>query len=251
MDLARWRSLLSSTPHGEVARIVLDESGYTQMWQMEKSPDAAGRLENLKELVSAIDEFETLQGFLEHVSLVMENTNQSGGEMVSLMTLHSAQGLEFKVVFLAGWEEALFPHPRSMEENGEAGLQEERRLAYVGLTRAREIAIITYAANRRIHNQWQNSVPSRFVDELPPDHIEVIGQRGFTRHRSNYATPKFREPPTIPFTSSKSKTFEIGKRVFHIKFGYGYVQGIEGDKLEIAFDHSGLKKVVASFVEFA
>ena len=251
MDLARWRSLLSSTPHGEVARIVLDESGYTQMWQMEKSPDAAGRLENLKELVSAIDEFETLQGFLEHVSLVMENTNQSGGEMVSLMTLHSAKGLEFKVVFLAGWEEALFPHPRSMEENGEAGLQEERRLAYVGLTRAREIAIITYAANRRIHNQWQNSVPSRFVDELPPDHIEVIGQRGFTRHRSNYATPKFREPPTIPFTSSKSKTFEIGKRVFHIKFGYGYVQGIEGDKLEIAFDHSGLKKVVASFVEFA
>ncbi|MEB3702740.1 DNA helicase II domain protein [Candidatus Bealeia paramacronuclearis] len=250
-DLTRWRSLLSTTPHGEVARIVLDESGYTAMWQQEKTPDSAGRLENLKELVGAIDEFETLPGFLEHVSLVMENANQSGGEMVSIMTLHSAKGLEFKAVFLAGWEEALFPHPRSLDENGATGLQEERRLAYVGLTRAREIAIVTYAANRRIHNQWQTSLPSRFIQELPNEHITIIGQPGLYRGNRSHqvSNPRYESSPVIPFTKTKEKTFEIGKRVFHMKFGYGYVQGIDGDKLEIAFDHSGFKKVVASFVE--
>src|SRR5215475_5270537 len=159
-------------PQGELAEIVLDESGYTAMWQADKSPEAPGRLENLKELVTAMEEFENLAGFLEHVSLVMESAAGEPGDMVSIMTLHSAKGLEFDVVFLPGWEEGLFPNQRALDETGAAGLEEERRLAYVGLTRAKRRAIVSYAANRRIHNMWQSAIPSRFVAELPRDHTE-------------------------------------------------------------------------------
>ena len=157
---------------------MLDESGYTAMWQADRSPDAAGRLENLKELVVAMAEFENLAGFLEHVSLVMDNAAEAGGDMVNLMTLHSAKGLEFDTVFLPGWEDGLFPNQRALEEHGLAALEEERRLAYVGLTRARHRAFVSFAANRRIHGQWQNAIRSRFVDELPPEHIEVVAELG-------------------------------------------------------------------------
>ena len=177
--LDRWRSESDRIPHTDLVQIVLDESGYTGMWQADKSPDAPGRLENLKELVVAMAEFENLGGFLEHVSLVMDNAADSAGDMVNLMTLHSAKGLEFETVFLPGWEEGVFPSLRSLEESGLNGLEEERRLAYVGLTRARRRAFVSFAANRQIHGKWQSAARSRFIDELPDAHIEVTSEMGF------------------------------------------------------------------------
>ncbi|MFC7333504.1 ATP-dependent helicase [Rhodocista pekingensis] len=183
-DIARWRGQIDRTPHTDLAQSILDESGYTRMWQQDKSPEAPGRLENLKELINAMGEFENLTGFLEHVALVMDNAEASGVEQVSLMTLHGAKGLEFDVVFLPGWEEGLFPSQRTLDENGIAGLEEERRLAYVGITRGRIRVHVSHAANRRIHGSWATSLPSRFVDELPAEHVEVenapgIGGAGF------------------------------------------------------------------------
>src|SRR3989442_1550663 len=172
--LDRWRADADRVAHTDLVQSVLDESGYTAMWQADRSPDAPGRLENLKELVVAMAEFENLAGFLEHVSLVMDNAAASAGDMVNLMTLHSAKGLEFDSVFLPGWEEGLFPSQRSVEEHGLKGLEEERRLAYVGLTRARRQVFVSFAANRRIHGQWQSSARSRFIDELPAAQIEVV-----------------------------------------------------------------------------
>ncbi|MSO66508.1 MAG: AAA family ATPase [Pseudolabrys sp.] len=202
----RWRAKKDSMPHNELAEIVLDESGYTAMWQNDKSADAAGRLENLKELVRSMEEFENLQGFLEHISLVMERDSGEAGQAVNIMTLHSAKGLEFDTVFLPGWEEGLFPHQRSLDESGRNGLEEERRLAHVGLTRARKRAKIYFATNRRIHGMWTTTVPSRFLDELPEAHVEVkepaggsggFGMSGYGASRfdevnsfgSNYTTP--------------------------------------------------------------
>ena len=169
----RWRKRADELPQEELAQLVLEESGYVDMWKAERTPDAAGRLDNLKELVRSMGEFPDLGAFLEHVSLVMDVESADGGERVSIMTLHAAKGLEFDLVFLPGWEEGLFPHQRSLDDNGRAGLEEERRLAYVGLTRARRAAKIYHAANRRVRGLWQTSVPSRFIDELPPDHVEV------------------------------------------------------------------------------
>jgi DNA helicase-2/ATP-dependent DNA helicase PcrA len=249
---------------------VLDESGYAEMWTLDKSPDAPGRLENLKELVAGLAEFENLQGFLEHVSLVMDTQENSDEAKVNLMTLHSAKGLEFDIVYLPGWEEGLFPHQRSLDEEGLKGLEEERRLAYVGLTRARQEARISYAANRRIYNQWQNALPSRFIGELPPENIEestdnpFLGAgagRGFRRAPGafEYATPGRNghardgtviegEAWLVPAADTASR-FTDGTRVFHQKFGYGRVTAVDGNKLEIAFDKAGTKKVIDSFVE--
>jgi DNA helicase II / ATP-dependent DNA helicase PcrA len=286
-DLARWRGL--AVAHPMLAQIVLDESGYTAMWQQDKSADAPGRLENLKELVTAMAEFENLTGFLEHVGLVMENTAEAGGDMVSLMTLHSAKGLEFDSVFLPGWEEGLFPSQRSMDETGIAGLEEERRLAYVGITRARRRASISYAANRRIHGSWQGAIPSRFIAELPAEHVEILAEPGLLPHmaplggraasgatsggawgaaggaawgtgssfgglsaRRDFA----RRPPLIEGSSAPVRGAEVphvggfapGDRVFHQKFGYGTVRAVEENKLTIAFDKAGEKKVMNSFV---
>src|SRR6185312_16319655 len=176
--LDRWRAEADRVSHTDLVQSVLDESGYTAMWQADRSPDAPGRLENLKELVVAMAEFENLTGFLEHVSLVMDNAADSAGDMVNLMTLHSAKGLEFDTVFLPGWEEGLFPSLRSVEEHGLKGLEEERRLAYVGLTRARHRAFVSFAANRRIHGQWQTAARSRFVDELPAEGIDMESEPG-------------------------------------------------------------------------
>jgi DNA helicase-2/ATP-dependent DNA helicase PcrA len=197
----RWRASIDSMKHTELAELILDESGYTQMWQHDKSPQAHSRLENLKELIRFMHEFETLQGFLEHVSLVMDADAADGGDRISLMTLHAAKGLEFDIVFLPGWEEGLFPHQRSLDENGTAGLEEERRLAYVGITRARRQAKVSFAQNRRNRGLWQAAAPSRFVDELPEANVDVLepespygGSVGGPGRFNPYGHSRFDEP---------------------------------------------------------
>ncbi len=282
----RWRGLLATMRHTEVAELVLDESGYTAMWQADKTPQAPARLENLKELIRFMDEFDSMGAFLEHVSLVMDAEQEADGDRVSLMTLHGAKGLDFDTVFLPGWEEGLFPHQRALDESGQAGLEEERRLAYVGITRARKRACISFAQNRRVHGMWQSAMPSRFVDELPETHVEVI-QEAPSMASYTYtptAASGFREPQMTGGYSSpgwqraaayrqaqgaqkaeraagpvidgeivaggRSGTadFEAGCRIFHDKFGYGQITEIDGDKLTIEFEKAGRKRVAASFV---
>jgi len=267
-DFERWRALngdgRDGLPHSELAEMVLDESGYTEMLMNDKAPEAPGRLENLKELIVAMEEFENLAGFLEHVSLVMENTEAAGSDLVNIMTLHSAKGLEFDTVFLPGWEEGLFPHQRNMDENGLAGLEEERRLAYVGLTRAKREATVLFAANRRVHGQWQSSIPSRFVDELPPEFVDMDSDQGvyaggagsFGGGRSlgyggGYGSGRVRTPgrdAEATMIHADPHGFGVGDRVFHQKFGYGHVTAINDNKLAISFDKAGEKKVLDSFV---
>ncbi|SEQ30782.1 ATP-dependent helicase [Thalassovita taeanensis] len=280
----RWGRMAGDAglSHMELAEIILDDSGYTAMWQNDKTPEAPGRLENLKELVKALEQFENLQGFLEHVSLIMDNESDAGGAKVSIMTLHAAKGLEFPAVFLPGWEDGLFPSQRSMDESGLKGLEEERRLAYVGITRAEELCTISFAGNRRVFGQWQSALPSRFIDELPEDHVEVLtppglygggygaagmggnagietraaeanvyNSPGWKRLQSRAATrpvsqPQEKRNTVIDLQATSSHT--MGERVFHQKFGYGIIVGIEGDKLEIAFEKAGVKKVVARFI---
>jgi DNA helicase-2/ATP-dependent DNA helicase PcrA len=284
----RWRGLLQTMHHTEVAQIILDESGYTAMWQNDKSPQAPTRLENLKELIHFMGEFDTLGAFLEHVALVMDADQASDGDRVGIMTLHAAKGLEFDTVFLPGWEEGLFPHQRSLDENGLAGLEEERRLAYVGITRARKRAFLSFAQNRRVHGLWQTALPSRFVDELPDAHVDAVQDSGamgaYTRGPGfaevwegrvdgGYTSPGWqraqtyyqqqaeqgpldphrRAAPTIEgelvaSSSAESSGFEPGERIFHDKFGYGQIAEIDGNKLTVDFDKAGRKRVVASFV---
>ena len=244
--------------HTELAETVLDESGYTEMWQarIKKQADAAGRLENLKELISAMEEFESLSGFMEHVSLVMENAESPQDEMVSLMTLHSAKGLEFDNVFLPGWEEGLFPHQRALDESGLSGLEEERRLAYVGITRARQRIDISHASNRRIHNLWQTSIPSRFIGELPSGGLgessdgwstsPTIGGPGWQRFQRRRNQPTTIEGSALPVGGDDD--FAPSDRCFHQKFGMGTVEAVDGDHLTIAFDKAGTKRVMAQFV---
>ncbi len=281
--LRRWGRLVGDkdVSHVELAEMVLDESGYTEMWQMDKTPEAPGRLENLKELVKALEGFENLQGFLEHVSLIMDNESEEAGEKVSIMTLHAAKGLEFPAVFLPGWEDGLFPSQRSMDESGLKGLEEERRLAYVGITRAEEVCTISFAGNRRVYGQWQSQMPSRFIDELPEEHVEVLTPPGLygggygaaggglgsiesrVAEANVYNSPGWKrmqarsqqrpmsqpqEARDMVIDAQAVSAHEMGERVFHQKFGYGAIIGIEGDKLEIDFEKAGVKKVVARFV---
>jgi len=285
-SFGRWRQALVNLPHIELAEIILDESGYTEMWQNDKSPEAQGRLENLKELVRSMGEFENMAGFLEHIALVMDVEQSADEDKVNIMTLHSAKGLEFGTVFLPGWEEGLFPHQRSLDEKGRAGLEEERRLAYVGITRAKRRAFISFAQNRRVHNLWASGLPSRFIDELPEAHVEVapmansygghgLGTYGASRFdetrpfTNTYATPGWQRaqerwskgtatrstPHFIEGELTARETevgqFERGERVFHQKFGYGRIGGIDGNKLTIDFDKAGEKRVLDSFVERA
>jgi DNA helicase II / ATP-dependent DNA helicase PcrA len=280
----RWHAATTvpDYDHIRLAEVILDESGYTGMWQTDKTPEAPGRLDNLKELVKALEQFDNLQGFLEHVSLIMDNDTEGADEKVTIMTLHAAKGLEFPVVFLPGWEDGLFPSQRSMDESGLKGLEEERRLAYVGITRAEELCTISFASNRRVYGQWQSQLPSRFIDELPPDHVEVLtppglygggfgaaAQVGFgsiddrVTKADVYNSPGWKRMQDRQTTRGVSQPREarhavidaeavspyvLGERVFHQKFGYGEITGIEGDKLDVDFDQAGLKKIVARYV---
>ncbi|MFN4193640.1 MAG: ATP-dependent helicase [Tabrizicola sp.] len=281
----RWHAatLHPEYDHIRLAETILEESGYTEMWLNDKTPEAPGRLDNLKELVKALEQFDNLQGFLEHVSLIMDNETEGAEEKVTIMTLHAAKGLEFPVVFLPGWEDGLFPSQRSMDESGLKGLEEERRLAYVGITRAEEVCTISFASNRRVYGQWQSQLPSRFIDELPGEHVEVLtapglygggfgaaasvgfgssleervskadvyNSPGWRRLQENSNVRPMRQPQEarhVVIDLEAASPYVIGDRVFHQKFGYGEIMGIEGDKLDVEFDHAGTKKVVARWV---
>jgi DNA helicase-2/ATP-dependent DNA helicase PcrA len=262
---ARWRAMLAQEGHVVTAATLLDESGYTAMWKQDRSAEAPGRLDNLKELLRAMGEFETLAGFLEHVALVMETEEAAAQDRVSLMTLHAAKGLEFDMVFLPGWEEGLFPSQRSLDEGGEKALEEERRLAYVGLTRARREAIISCAANRRIYGNWSTAIPSRFIEELP---AEQINREGAERSRPAAVASVFDRGPLlggfgaarrprvieagmweVAERPARMAPFTPGDRVFHQKFGPGTVVSVEEDRLEIDFDKADRKRVLDRFVE--
>ena len=289
-DVARWRDLAKTASPAELARTVLEESGYTAALQAEKSAESAGRLENLAELARAMEEYETLGDFLEHVSLVMDNEARDGAEKLTIMTIHAAKGLEFDHVFLPGWEEGVFPSQRAMDEGGLRSLEEERRLAYVAITRARRRCTILHAANRRIYGQWTSSIPSRFIAELPEAHVEqettlsggaslwkaqwsettdpfahvarASAERGMTRGpgwqraaaQSYDPTPRRLPEATRSAASFAAKPrgdVSLGARVFHEKFGYGVVTAQEGNKLEIEFETAGPKRVIDSFVKLA
>jgi DNA helicase II / ATP-dependent DNA helicase PcrA len=257
-DFARWRSLVSTTHHAQLAAQVLDESSYMQMWHADKSVEAPGRIENLKELVSGMQEYESLAEFLEHVALVLENQNMMLGEYISIMTLHGAKGLEFDAVFLPGWEEGLFPSQRTMDEDGMKGLEEERRLAYVGLTRARKRAYVSFAGNRRMYGSWNSAIPSRFVDELPSAHVEAVSDTGlYQSGRSQHWDSSGFKPAAKKYVQERKVMtedgiiFASGERVFHDKFGYGKIVHIDGHKLDIQFEHGGHKRVMDSFVKKA
>ncbi len=259
----RWRNIMARDGHVVAIATMLDESGYIGMWKADKSPEAPGRVDNLKEFVRALADFETLQGFLEHVALVMETDEQAGADRVNLMTLHAAKGLEFDTVFLPGWEEGLFPNQRAMDENGNKGLEEERRLAYVGITRARRRAIISHAGNRRIYANWQMSIPSRFIDELPDAHVERVSSVAASRDRMLSAPSVFAGGPLQarrardswaweqPERAPRPEALRVGQRVFHEKFGYGAILAISDDRLEIDFEKAGVKRVLDRFVDAA
>ncbi|WP_426012627.1 ATP-dependent helicase [Caulobacter sp. DWR2-3-1b2] len=302
-DLDRWRALASTTPHQRVLEAVLEESGYTDALRLDKGPTSQTRLENLKELVQSMSAFDTLEAYLEHVSLVMDLDKGAGDDAVWIMTLHSAKGLEFPLVFLPGWEEGVFPSQRSMDDKGEKGLEEERRLAYVGITRAREEARISFVANRQVYGRWTSQLPSRFVDELPLAHVDAASETGYygggpgmqqtvasrwdepsnTFSAGSYDSPGWKRAqertsgfgekntPTWRAGGSAARSAPIegegrlvavsassaasdhkrGDRVFHVKFGYGKVTAVEGNKLSVSFDKAGDKKVIDSFVEKA
>jgi DNA helicase-2/ATP-dependent DNA helicase PcrA len=288
-DLDRWRGQAQSIHHARLMEAVLEESGYTDALKLDKNPTSQTRLENLKELVQSMANFNSLEAYLEHVSLVMDLDRGPAADAVQIMTLHSAKGLEFPLVFLPGWEEGVFPSQRSMDEKGEKGLEEERRLAYVGITRAREEARISFAANRQVYGRWTSQLPSRFVDELPLANVEASSETGYygggpgmQQHGSRwdespsfgagYSSPGWKRAQQAGYhgshpgrqqviegegrlvavsESSAASDYKRGDRVFHIKFGYGAVTFVEGNKLTVAFEKAGEKKVIDSFVEKA
>ncbi len=284
-DLGSWRDRARDLAHPELARAILDESGYTAMLQADKSAESAGRLENLNELVRAMEEYETLGAFLEHVSLVMDNDAAAEDEKVTIMTIHAAKGLEFERTFLAGWEEGVFPSQRALDEGGLKSLEEERRLAYVAITRARKRCTILHAANRRIYGQWTSSIPSRFIAELPEANVssETTMSGGESLWRANWSEqsdpfahlqratgrgPGWQRAAAGGYSSKPTRIVEargsavslgnkgrsdvsVGLRIFHTKFGYGTIAEIEGNKLEIDFEQAGRKRVLDSFVSLA
>jgi DNA helicase-2/ATP-dependent DNA helicase PcrA len=285
-DLDRWRGQAATLHHARLTETILEESGYTDALRLDKGPTSQTRLENLKELVQSMAAFETLSAYLEHVSLVMDLDRGAGADSVTIMTLHSAKGLEFPLVFLPGWEEGVFPSQRSMDESGERGLEEERRLAYVGITRAREEARISFAANRQVYGRWTSQLPSRFVDELPISSVEASSETGYygggpglkeassrwdeVNYGSGYDSPGWKRAQSKGYAGGPpgrtkviegegrlvavsdpavSSAYKRGDRVFHQKFGYGAVTAVEGNKLTVAFEQAGEKRVIDSFIE--
>ena len=271
----RWNSLITERSHYDMAEIILEDSGYLEMLRNDDAITAAGRLDNIKELFRSIEPFESLNAYLEHISLVMEIDKNPEGNKVSLMTLHAAKGLEFDYVFLPGWEEGVFPNQRSLDEGGVKSLEEERRLAYVGITRAKIKSSIFYAANRKMHNQWLSSIPSRFVNELPEDNIEInlshfSGNKGnFTDikeddifDQSDYSTPGWERAKIQSLSNKriqeeeinsvdKNSKFSTGTLVVHKKFGKGKIESVDGKKLTINFGNNGMRKVMENFVDIA
>jgi DNA helicase-2/ATP-dependent DNA helicase PcrA len=288
-DLERWRRLAAHESHIVLAETILEESGYIAMLQADKSPQAQTRLENLKELVQAMGQFDSLEAYLQHVELVLDIETSEGGDEVHISTLHAAKGLEWPLVFLPGWEETVFPSQRAVDESGVRGLEEERRLAYVGITRARESARISFAANRQIYGRWQSVLPSRFVDELPEAHVDAISETGYGQRSglpdgvsrfdayapgagfgSGYESPGWKraqarggehafakapmidgEARLVASSAPSDAKFPIGARIFHDKFGYGRVRAIDGNKLTVDFEKAGEKRVIDSFVRAA
>jgi DNA helicase-2/ATP-dependent DNA helicase PcrA len=288
-DMDRWRGLVETVHHSRLLETILEESGYTDMLRLDRTPTAQTRLENLKELVQSMGAFDNLQGYLEHVSLVMDLDRGAGDDAVQIMTLHAAKGLEFPLVFLPGWEEGVFPSQRSMDEKGDKGLEEERRLAYVGITRARENARVSFAANRQVYGRWTTQLPSRFVDELPIANVEASSETGYygggpgmdkpvsrwddaPAFGASYSSPGWRRGQAamagrtsatrqrdviegkgrlVATSDPKASSSKFGKgdRVFHQKFGYGAVRVVEGNKLTVDFEKAGEKKVIDTFVE--
>ncbi|SOB99902.1 ATP-dependent helicase [Rhodobacter maris] len=278
-SIGRWHAaVLEGADHVRLAETILEDSGYTAMWLNDKTPEAPGRLENLKELVKALEQFENLQGFLEHVALIMENDKAETEDKVSIMTLHAAKGLEFPAVFLPGWEEGLFPSQRALDEGGARALEEERRLAYVGITRAEALCTISFAGNRRVYGQWQSQLPSRFIDELPGRHVDVLTPPGLygggagaaavtgfgaledrASRADVYNSPGWRRmesrastspvPKARTVTTVDSLAFGEGDRVFHQKFGYGEVIALDGDTALVEFEKAGSKHVKAGFLK--
>lgn len=284
-NIVKWRDAAAAMRHPQLVQLVLDESGYTMMLQADRSAEAAGRLDNLTELVRAMEEYETLEAFLEHVSLVMDNEAAAEEPKVTVMTVHAAKGLEFDHVFLAGWEDGLFPSQRALDEGGAAALEEERRLGYVAITRAKRRCTILHAANRRVYGQWQSAIPSRFIAELPDDHVEseTTMSGGESLWRANWTQaadpfadvargtgrgPGWSRAKAIGFDPAPKRVAEargsavsfgnpgrsdlaIGMRVFHDKFGYGTIGDIEGNKLTIDFESGSTKRLLDSFVTLA
>lgn len=285
-DLDRWRRKAQTISHVELAEIMLDESGYTDMLKADKSPQAQTRLENLKELIQAMGQFDSLAAYLEHVELVLDLDAGGDGDEVHISTLHAAKGLEWPLVFLPGWEEEVFPSKRALDESGPKGLEEERRLAYVGITRARESARISFAANRQIYGRWQSVLPSRFIDELPEQHVEAMSETGYGRaggeamtawdalppgagFNSGYESPGWKraqerlgqpaaraptiegEARLIAKSGEGDAKFRKGQRVRHEKFGYGVIRFVEGNKLTVIFERGGEKRVIDTFVQAA
>jgi DNA helicase II / ATP-dependent DNA helicase PcrA len=297
-QLDHWRKKAATMPHTELAETILEESGYTDMLKADKSPQAASKLDNLKELVRSMGQFDTLAAYLEHIELVMDLDREVEGDAVQVLTLHAAKGLEWPLAFLPGWEEEVFPSKRALDEKGDRALEEERRLAYVGITRARESARISFAANRQIYGRWTSVLPSRFIDELPDGHVDAVSDTGYFNQGvggraerfaaygplsvepgsgfgAGYESPGWKraqaanaakqsagtgwskgpviegEARLVAKSGPNDAKFALGQRVFHDKFGYGKVTFVEGSKLTIAFELSGEKKVIDTFVKAA
>ena len=266
-DIDKWKNKINKVSHIELAKIILEESGYTKMWLNDKSIEAPGRLENLKELISALRDFSNMNEFLEHISLVMENDRNYKLDMVNIMTMHSAKGLEFENVFLAGWDEGLFPHQKSLEEKGNKALEEERRLAYVGITRGKNNVYISFAKRRFIYGTWNFSQPSRFLSELPKENIDTNEdffeeEESFIVEQNEYEK-RIKNPNRLLFKNKENLLknrdsyeseykFKIGDEIFHEKYGYGTIKYITDGKYEIVFDKlSETKIVLENFIKHA
>ena len=276
-----WRELLNHADAADLTNQIINDSGYMDMLKNDTSAEAEGRVENLRELINVMsdtDNYPTLQEFMEHVSLVMDNDSSIDTNKVMLITLHSAKGLEFNVVFLPGWEESLFPHQRSLDEGGENSLEEERRLAYVAITRAKQKLYISMATSRRIYGEWKNNTPSRFLNEIPSSCLQITNQisncyngKGSYYHTSaqygnyNNYKPKFSTKPSYRkyddnqdhdysyepvdnYYSSPKKSYK-GTKVYHESFGYGRIISISGSTCLVDFDNYGEKKVMSSYLQ--